>query len=224
VIFPLRDDIPSRTFPIMMYLVMLACGTTFYYTLSMPSFEAMHRLILAYGVIPAQFTGHAAHAPAALPARLVTSLFLHGGWVHLLGNMLFLWIFGDNVEDAMGHGPFVVFYLISGVVANLVHILVNDVSTEPTIGASGAIAGVLGAYLVLYPGARVQLLVWWLIFVRFIWVPAVLFLPVWVLLQFVSGLGSLSVPQAGGVAWWAHVGGFGAGMALARLFAPAHGR
>jgi membrane associated rhomboid family serine protease len=180
-------------------------------------------MIVAYSVIPAQFTGHAARDPAALPVRLVTSLFLHGGGVHLLGNMLFLWIFADNVEDAMGHGPYAVFYLISGVVANIAHILVNPFSTEPTIGASGAIAGVLGAYLVLYPGARVQLLVWWLILVRFIWVPAVLFLPVWVLQQFVSGLESLSMPQAGGVAWWAHVGGFVSGMALARLFAPASG-
>jgi membrane associated rhomboid family serine protease len=106
------------------------------------------------------------------------------------------------------------------VIANFVHILANPLSGEPTIGASGAIAGVLGAYLVLYPQARVQLLIWWLILVRFVWVPAVLFLPVWVLIQFVAGLESLSVPASGGVAWWAHVGGFVSGMALARLFAP----
>jgi membrane associated rhomboid family serine protease len=143
-----------------MYLVMVACGVAFYHTLSLSSLEAVQRMIGAYSVIPAQVTGHAARDPAALPVRLVTSVFLHGGWLHLIGNMLFLWIFADNVEDAMGHGAFAIFYLISGVVANLVHILANPLSTEPTIGASGAIAGVLGAYLVLYPRARVQLPVW----------------------------------------------------------------
>lgn len=221
---PLRDDIVSRTFPIMMYVVMAACGAAFYYTLALPSTAAIERMIAAYSVIPAQFTGHAAPSPPALPVRLVTSLFLHGGLLHLAGNMLFLWIFGDNVEDAMGHGPFVAFYLLAGVLANLVHILAHPLSAEPTIGASGAIAGVLGAYLVLYPRARVLLLVWWLILVRFIWVPAVVFLPVWVLLQFVFGLESRAVPQSGGVAWWAHVGGFVSGMVLARLFVPASGR
>ncbi len=206
----------------MMYLVMVACGAAFFYTLALPSLDAMGRLFTTYGVVPARFTGHGGSGPVALPVPLVTSLFLHGGWAHLLGNMLFLWIFADNVEDAMGHGPFVVFYLICGVVANLAHILANPLSSEPTIGASGAIAGVLGAYLVLYPRARVQLMVWLLIFfVRVVWVPAVLFLPVWVLLQFFSGLASLGVPQTGGVAWWAHVGGFASGMALARLFVPA---
>src|ERR1700730_4067371 len=144
----------------MMYLVMAACALIFYFTLTLPSWGAIEQVIGAYGVIPAQFTGHAPHGPAALPLRLVTNLFLHGGWVHLLGNMLFLWIFGDNVEDAMGHGPFVAFYLISGVLANLVHILANPLSEEPTIGFSGPVAGVAGASLILYPGARVQLLVW----------------------------------------------------------------
>ena len=207
----------------MMYLVMVACGMAFYYTFSLPSVAAMERMITTFSVIPSQFTAAAGRDPAALAVRLVTSLFLHGGWLHLVGNMVFLWIFGDNVEDAMGHGPFAIFYVISGVVANVVHILANPLSHEPTIGASGAIAGVLGAYLVLYPQARVQLLVWWFIFVRFIWVPAVLFLPVWILIQFMSGLASLGVPQTGGVAWWAHVGGFASGMALARLFARGPG-
>jgi len=220
VIFPLRDDIPSRTFPVIMYMVMVACGAAFFYTISLPSLGAMGRLIRTYGVIPAQFTGHQGGEPTSLLVRLVASQFLHGGWGHLLGNMLFLWIFADNVVDAMGHGPFAAFYLLSGVVANLVHIVANPLSAEPTIGASGAIAGVLGAYLILYPRARVQLVVWWIIFVRLIWVPAVLFLPVWIFIQFFAGLASLGVPQTGGVAWWAHVGGFACGMALARLFAP----
>ncbi len=207
----------------MMYLVMVACVAAFVYTLSLGSLDAIGRMLAAYSVIPTQFTTPAGRDPTALAVRLVTNLFLHGGWLHLAGNMLFLWIFGDNVEDAMGHGPFAIFYVLSGVVANFVHILANPHSAEPTIGASGAIAGVLGAYLVLYPQARVQLIVWWLIFVRFIWVPAVLFLPVWILIQFFSGLASLGVPQSGGVAWWAHVGGFASGIVLARLFARAPG-
>lgn len=206
----------------MMYLVMAVCGVAFVYTLSLPSLAEMGQLMATYGVIPAQATGHAVRMPAAIPVRLIASLFLHGGWGHLAGNMLFLWIFADNVEDAMGHGPFIVFYLICGVVANLVHILANPQSAEPTIGASGAIAGILGAYLVLYPRARVQMVVWLLIlFLRFVWVPAVFFLPAWILMQLVSGLASLGVPQAGGVAWWAHIGGFASGIALVRVFAKA---
>jgi membrane associated rhomboid family serine protease len=224
VIFPLRDDIPSHTFPAVMYLVMAACVAAFFYTLSLPSLDEIGRLINTYGVIPAQYTGHPGGDPASLAVRLIANQFLHGGWGHLLGNMLFLWIFADNVEDAMGHASFATFYLLCGVLANLVHIIANPLSTEPTIGASGAIAGVLGAYLILYPRARVQLVVWWIIFVRLIWVPAVLFLPVWIFIQFYSGLASLGVPQAGGVAWWAHIGGFASGMALARLFAPDGGR
>jgi membrane associated rhomboid family serine protease len=221
IFFPLRDDIPSRTFPIMLYAVMAACGAAFYYTLTLPTLDDAARLLMAYGVIPAAATGRIAPTPAALPVRLVASLFLHGGWGHILGNMLFLWIFGDNVEDAMGHGPFFVFYLICGVVANLVHIVANPLSAEPTIGASGAIAGVLGAYLVLYPTARVQLVIWLLLFLRFVWVPAVLFLPLWIFIQLFSGLASLGVPQAGGVAWWAHIGGFACGLLLVRIFAKA---
>ncbi|HTD46252.1 MAG TPA: rhomboid family intramembrane serine protease [bacterium] len=225
MIFPLRDDIPSRTFPIAMYLVMGACAAAFYYTLALPSLVEVKRLFTTFGVIPAQVTGVAVPTPAAFPVRLGASLFLHGGWTHLLGNMLFLWIFADNVEDAMGHGPFLVFYLLCGVIANIVHVLANPLSTEPAIGASGAIAGVLGAYLLLYPGARVQVLVWLLfVFVRFVWVPAVLFLPVWVFLQLSSGLATLGVPSAGGVAWWAHVGGFASGMALVRIFAAGRKR
>jgi membrane associated rhomboid family serine protease len=206
-----------------MYLVMAACVAAFFYTLSLPSLDEIGRLINTYGVIPSLYTGHRGD-PASLAVRLVANQFLHGGWGHLLGNMLFLWIFADNVEDAMGHVSFATFYLLCGVLANLVHIIANPLSTEPTIGASGAIAGVLGAYLILYPRARVQLVVWWIIFVRLIWVPAVLFLPVWIFIQFYSGLASLGVPQAGGVAWWAHIGGFASGMALARLFAPDGGR
>lgn len=214
---PLRDNVPSRTLSLVVYAVIVVCVLVFVHTLSL-SLPASERLVASYGVIPAQFTGHAViRGPSSL-TRLETSLFLHGGWLHLLGNMLFLWIFGDNVEDAMGHGPFLLFYLVCGVVANLTHIVANPLSREPTIGASGAIAGVLGAYLVLYPRARVLCLIPLGIFLQFVWVPAVLFLPAWIGLQLISGLASLGADQAGGVAWWAHIGGFFSGVILVHIF------
>jgi membrane associated rhomboid family serine protease len=224
-VIPLRDNIPSSTRPVVMVLLIAACFAVFFYTLSLGSPQAVEHVADVYGVVPATFTGHAPPAGAApLSVRLVTDLFLHGGWLHILGNMLFLWIFGDNVEDAMGHGRFLVFYLLCGVVANLAHIAANPLSTEPTIGASGAIAGVLGAYLVLYPGARVLCLVPLWIFLQLVWVPALLFVPIWVGIQLVSGLASLGVEQSGGVAWWAHVGGFVTGALLVRVFATARSR
>jgi rhomboid family protein len=207
-----------------MYCIVAACALAFFYTLALPSPADAQRLILTYGVVPAQFTGHAPPFPAALPVRLLTSLFLHGGWLHIGGNMLFLWVFGDNVEDAMGHGPFLLFYLICGVAANLIHILTHPLSSDPTIGASGAIAGVLGAYLILYPRARVLCVVWLWIFLRFVWVPAVFFLPVWILFQLVAGLASLGGAQAGGIAFWAHIGGFLSGITLVRVFTSAPAR
>ena len=202
-----------------MYSLIVACVLVFLHTSALPSWAEVDRLITAYGVIPAQFTGHAPAGGASPVVRLGSSLFLHGGWLHLLGNMLFLWIFGDNVEGAMGHGAFLLFYIISGAAANLAHVVANPLSREPTVGASGAIAGILGAYLILYPRARVLCLVPLWIFVQVIWVPAVLFLPVWIGLQLLSGFASLGADQAGGVAWWAHIGGFFTGALLVRFFA-----
>lgn len=216
---PLRDDIPSTRRPVVMLLIIAACVVVFVHMLSLPSLRAMQHLVDNYSVVPAQFTGHAPiRGQTPLLLRLETNLFLHGGWIHLLGNMLFLWIFGDNVEDAMGHGPFLVFYLLCGAAGNLGHILTNPLSREPTIGASGAIAGVLGAYLILYPHARVLCLVPLWVFLQFVWVPAMLFLPVWIGLQLISGLASFGMGDAGGVAWWAHVGGFITGALLVRAF------
>jgi membrane associated rhomboid family serine protease len=218
---PIRDNIPSATRPVMMWFLIASCVAAFLYTLSLGDTTTMNAFIGSYSVIPAQFTGHAPPGGASLFERLLVNLFLHGGWIHLLGNMLFLWIFGDNVEDAIGHVPFLVFYLLCGVVANLAHIAANPLSLEPTIGASGAIAGVLGAYLVLYPHARVLCVVFIWIFIQFLWVPAMLFLPLWIGLQLISGLASLGVQQAGGVAWWAHIGGFFTGAVLVRMFTSA---
>jgi membrane associated rhomboid family serine protease len=150
-------------------------------------------------------------------APLVTAMFLHGGFLHVIGNMLFLWVFGDNVEDRFGHVGFLAFYLLAGVAANYAHVLINPASVVPTIGASGAVAGVLGAYILFYPGARVVTLVPLGFFLQVVELPAFLFLGIWFLIQFASGFFSLGTGMAnsGGVAWWAHVGGFAAGFLLA---------
>jgi membrane associated rhomboid family serine protease len=171
--------------------------------------------LMSAAYIPARGGGVAVEATSAL-----VSMFLHGGWGHLLGNMLFLWIFGDNVEDRLGHFRYLLFYLLCGYAATFAHAFFNAGSTMPAIGASGAISGVLGAYLFLYPQARIVTLVWLFIFVRFVEIPALVFLPIWFLMQFFSGVSSLRAADpaaAGGVAWFAHIGGFIAGPLLLLL-------
>jgi membrane associated rhomboid family serine protease len=201
---PLRDVIPSRTFPFFTVSFIVLNSVAFLYELSLPE-RVLDRFISVYGVVPARFTA----------VSVVTSMFLHGGWAHFLGNMLFLWIFGDNVEDRLGHVRFVVFYLLCGVAATLAHVSMNPASTIPTIGASGAIAGVMGAYFLMYPNSRVLALVPLFIIFEVIEVPAILFLGLWFLMQFFYGVGSMgarSGGEAGGVAFWAHIAGFVAGM------------
>ena len=172
------------------------------------------------GLIPVGIVG--AGEATGVPFRpftLITSLFLHGGWLHVGGNMLYLWIFGDNVEDRLGHVRFLFFYLLCGVAASFTHILANPASTVPTIGASGAIAGVLGAYFLLYPRSRVLTLVPLGFYLQVMQLPAFLFLGFWFLMQFIVGAASLSASGGGGgVAWWAHVGGFVAGALLQLVF------
>ena len=202
---PLRDVIPSRTFPFftITFIVLNAVAFLFEVSLSEPALE---EFMLAYGVVPARFSW----------LTLATSMFLHGGWLHFLGNMLYLWIFGDNVEDRLGHWRFVLFYLFCGAAAALAHVFMNPNSGIPTIGASGAIAGVMGAYLVLYPHSRVLALVPLFIIWEIIEVPAIIFLGIWFLMQFFSGVGSIAAEagaRTGGIAFWAHVAGFLAGMA-----------
>ena len=178
--------------------------------------------IARYGVIPAQvFEWPQSDLPlSVVTIPFFTSMFLHGGWLHLLGNMLYLWIFGDNVEDRLGHFTYLVFYLLCGLGAGIVHTVLNYYTVVPSIGASGAIAGVLGAYLVSYPRARILTLVPIFIFVQFIEIPALIVLGFWFIMQFFSGAASLAAASAnaGGVAWWAHVGGFVIGMILVGLF------
>ncbi|MFQ6104111.1 MAG: rhomboid family intramembrane serine protease [Candidatus Glassbacteria bacterium] len=173
-----------------------------------------------YAVVPAKsfyLIKHGPLAPAVLP--YFTSMFLHAGWWHLLGNMLYLWIFGDNVEDTMGHGRFFIFYLLCGMGSSIAHSVTNSSSTVPALGASGAIAGVLGAYILLFPNSRVVTVVPIFFFLHFIEVPAFLFLGFWFLLQLMSGLASLGVVTvSGGIAWWAHIGGFLFGILLLPFF------
>ncbi|MDR5675140.1 MAG: rhomboid family intramembrane serine protease [Armatimonadota bacterium] len=213
---PLRDSVPARRPPVVMLSILAASVLVFLYEVGLPPDE-LAEFFRTFGVVPARLLG-----PDPPYFTLVTSMFLHGGWLHLLGNMLYLWIFGNNVEDAMGHGRFAVFYLLSGLAAAGLQVAFQPASSVPMVGASGAIAGVLGAYLVLFPHARILALVPLGFFTQLAEVPAVLFLPLWFLLQLVYGLASLGAPAqvGGGVAFWAHVGGFVAGVVLVRWFVP----
>jgi membrane associated rhomboid family serine protease len=212
---PLHDDNPTTLTPFVTVGLIVACVAVFLWQLGL-SPGAAERAVYAYGMIPAVLFGER-NLPAelaAIPATLtvVTSMFMHGGWMHLIGNMLYLWIFGNNVEDAMGHGRFVVFYLLSGLAAALAQAFQDPGSTVPMIGASGAIGGVLGAYVLLYPQARVLVLIPLGFFFYTLRIRALYVLGFWFVLQFVSS--ALAGEQAGGVAYWAHIGGFVAGMVL----------
>ena len=211
---PLRDSTRSSSVPIVAYTLIAACTAVFLYAQGMTE-ETRAAFYAAYGAIPRVVL--AGPWPQA-GLGLLTYNFLHGSWFHLLGNMLYLWIFGDNIEDAMGRGRFIVFYFLSGALAALVHIVTQTGSDVPLVGASGAIAGVLGAYLLLYPRARILSLVFLGWFVRLMELPAMLVLSLWFLLQVVEGLWSLAQPGVVTVAFWAHVGGFIAGVALVRPF------
>jgi len=196
---PLRDIIPSRTTPYITVTIIILNTLAWFYELSVPN-DVLPTFLQVYGVVPAAF-----HA-----STLVTSMLLHGSWMHVIGNMWYLWIFGDNVEDRLGHGRFIVFYLLCGIVAAFGQILIDPTSTLPTIGASGAIAGVMGAYFVLYPQSRVLTLVTLIIFWEVIEMPAIILLGFWFLMQLFSA-GAIAVTAStggGGVAFMAHVAGF----------------
>src|ERR1700732_668382 len=211
---PLKDLNPHRTYPIVNTALILTNVAMFVYQLPLPP-HYFQTFVLANATIPERFpaalAGHLPLQAAFLP--LVTSMFLHGGFLHIVGNMLFLWIFGDNVEDFYGHFTYLLFYLVCGIGAGLLHVLFNWNSTLPSLGASGAISGVMGAYLVLYPGSRILTLV----FIFLVPIPAVVILGYWFFLQFVAGVSSLGAITQGGVAWWAHIGGFLLGICIAVL-------
>ena len=212
---PIRDILPTRRFPIVNTILIVANSLAFLYEIALG--DGAHGLILQAGLVPSELLQGDA------PDRyldVVTSMFLHGGWMHVIGNMWFLNIFGDNVEDVLGRMRYVVFYLFAGVGAALLQVAMSPDSTTPMIGASGAIAGVLGAYIWMFPRARVVTLIPLFIFIEFIELPAFLFIGVWFLLQFVQGLGSMGGASTGGVAWWAHIGGFIAGLLLIFLLRP----
>lgn len=240
---PLRDDIPTRTPPIVNYLIIAVCSVVFFAQLQDAPGEPS--LVEKYGMIPARIVNSEADIkitvdqrpvmtpmgpmiqaikreviPPVIPplATMLTCVFLHGGWLHFLGNMWFLHIFGDNVEDRFGHVGYALFYIGCGVAASLVHFVSSPFSAVPTIGASGAIAGVMGAYFIWYPHAKVQTLIPIFFFLHVAVLPAPLFLGIWFLIQAFQGSMSVVTMESSGVAWWAHIGGFLAGLIAAKYF------
>jgi membrane associated rhomboid family serine protease len=210
---PIGDLNPRRHFPLATILIIALNVVVFFYQLLLPD-EALNRLVLAAGLVPYEVTNRFG---VAVVGDLLTSMFLHGGWMHIISNMLYLWIFGDNVEDRLGLPVYAAFYLVAGIGASLAQVAVNPASTIPTIGASGAIAGVLGAYLVMFPRTRVRTLILAFRFIRIVELPALVVLGLWFVLQIFSGLASVTSMAAGGVAWFAHIGGFVIGI-LVGLF------
>ena len=216
---PLRDTIPSRRFPVVNIILIVLNVLVFLFE-SILSDAQLDRFIGSWGLVPTRFW---AGGSVISWLTLFTSIFMHGGWWHLISNMLALYIFGDNVEDRLGPFRYLLFYLFSGLVASAAHLAAYSGSSLPTVGASGAIAGVLGAYLVLYPQARVVTLVPIFYFIRIVELPALVYLGFWFVSQLCNGflaLATASFISSGGVAWWAHIGGFVFGLAIIRLIAP----
>jgi len=205
---PLRDDIPSNKRPVITYTLVAINVLVFLYEMSLG--RGVQGFIMSYGVIPQNIINGSDFY------TLLTSMFMHGGFWHILGNMLFLWIFGDNVEDALGKFWFIIMYFLAGIGGSVAYILVSQSSSVPTIGASGAISGVLGAYLVLYPRARILAIVPIIFFIRFIMLPAYVFLGIWIFLQLILGVGSTA--GGAGVAYFAHIGGFIIGIVFGLIF------
>lgn len=220
---PINDRIRRQTFWISTLLLIIANAYAFVFELSVG--RKLDQLVFLFGIIPARYTTPHGLATTNLEGFLLpifVSMFLHGGWLHLLSNMLFLFVFGRSVEDRFGHLKFLLIYFFAGFSGGILHIILNAGSREPTIGASGAIAGILGAYFVSFPSARITTLVPLFFFLWTIELPAILLLGYWFLIQFFTGFQMLAIQSAtgGGVAWWAHVGGFLAGMLLAMVLRP----
>jgi membrane associated rhomboid family serine protease len=216
---PIGDDNSERlTRPYVTYLLIALNVLAFLFEITRPSEAALQSFFMKWAVVPQEYAKHV-DLPPQIPFpfwfTLFTSMFLHGGWMHLIGNMLFLWVFGDNVEDRWGHLKFLIIYLVCGVAASLTHIFFNLNSSLPSLGASGAISGILGAYLVLFPKNRIRVLSR----VGIISVPAIVMLGFWILLQFISQMAEMGrTTESSGVAYWAHIGGFLAGIIFAFLF------
>ncbi len=215
---PLRDDNPTATVPVVTRALIALNVVVFLYEVLLG--PQLRPFLFDWGFVPVRLTlavkyGDGPLLPAALP--VVTSMFLHGGWAHLIGNMWYLWIFGDNVEDVLGHAVYLFFYLACGVVASLIQYATVPLAEVPTVGASGAIAAVLGAYIGAFPRARVFTLLPLFPFIQVVPLPAFFVLGLWFLFQFVLGLGALGAAGSGGIAFWAHIGGFVAGLLAMRV-------
>ncbi len=216
---PLRDNIPSRRFSIVNTILIALNVSVFLFEGLLLGPEQQREFVTAWGLVPSRFWREGGLHNWV---TLLSSIFMHGGWWHLISNMLALYIFGDNIEDRVGHVIYIVFYFLSGLAASSAHLVVYSQSPIPTVGASGAIAGVLGGYLVLYPHARVLTLVPVFYFLRMVEIPAMIYLGFWFISQLFNGLFALTavdVFQGGGVAWWAHIGGFVFGVVVIRLVA-----
>ena len=217
---PIHDLNPRRSPPVVTIALIVANALVFFYELSLG--QRIEGFLMSSAFVPARLWEDGTLSAAAIPGALssaLLSMFLHGGWGHFLGNMLFLWVFGDNVEDRLGHVRYLIFYVLAGYAATFAHAWFSPLSTVPAIGASGAISGVLGAYLVLFPHSRVLTLIPIVFFLQIVEVPAVVLLGLWFLMQLVSGVGSLGArADVGGVAFWAHVAGFLAGLFLVNVF------
>jgi membrane associated rhomboid family serine protease len=216
---PIGDDDDAGPPPLVSWALIALNVLAFMLELAQGSEAALQSFVTAWGVVPREYSTArdlAPHIPLPFWSTLITSMFLHGGWMHIGGNMLYLWIFGDNLERIMGHVRYLVFYLVTGIAAGLAHIVSGPESTIPSVGASGAISGILGGYLLRFPRNRVKVLTRGGIMA----VPAYVMLGLWIVLQLVSGLGSMArTEQTGGVAYMAHIGGFVAGLVLVKLFA-----
>jgi membrane associated rhomboid family serine protease len=220
MLIPIRDENPTRSFPIVTLSLILANLGIFFYQFTLGS-SALELFFAKYALFPSQITTGVAVTPIAIKPfflSIFTSMFIHGGLVHIAGNMLYLWIFGNNIEDVLGHLKFLLFYLAAGLGGAIAHIISSPYSQVPTVGASGAIAGILGAYLILFPYARVLTIVPIFFFIEIIRVPAIILIGFWFILQLFNGFLSLEVASGtGGVAWFAHIGGFLAGLILIYL-------
>ncbi len=219
---PLKDDNPTSTFPFITLGLILANGLVFYHQMSLDFVESQN-FIFKWGAIPYQIHHGKVlreFPEIPLPLTIFSSMFLHGGFLHIFGNMLYLWIFGNNIEDTLGHLRFLLFYLVCGLVAGLAQVFSNPESTVPMIGASGAVAGVLGAYLILFPGARILTLFFIFIFIKLIRLPALFVLGFWFFIQLLGVWGG----SISNVAFFAHVGGFVAGLILVKAFQPLRSR
>jgi membrane associated rhomboid family serine protease len=220
MIIPLRDINPTKTFPYVT-LTLIGINIVIFIGTFILSMEESIEFYREFGMIPARLLGIGEefnnYSVFHNFGTMFSSIFIHGGIMHVVSNMWILWLFGDNVEDALGHFPFLIFYFASGIAADVMHILINASSSIPTVGASGAVAGVMGAYLLMYPKAQIKVFVFLIIFFTTFNVPAVLFIGLWFVSQLISGIGTLAADNVGGIAFWAHIGGFGAGVTMVLL-------